>query len=297
MAFCNIAVFAEEQEQNKPNPVFRTFDSQDDRGWYFLNSVQGRWNPFGVYYQARVQYLEPLFREQNTFWFADSKIIAGLEQDIGPFSRTSAYLFFQPVIAFALEARVGYETAISNSLCPVKLDGPNDSYHHAYPPFTGLNPQNRKPEYIGRDALYIEVSPIMTFGGKAGKGMLALIYKPTMMYINAFGLDKDQYYYYGREAAVLKTSDILWRHDISLGYSLSGTGWSMAATTLIEQVQSSSRIMRIGVFGGFSYEKPIHQYPNLIPFIKGRMGTWVMDDDMKNRFAVQMSTGLNWKFN
>ena len=70
----------------------------------------------------------------------------------------------------------------------------------------------------------------------------------------------------------------------------------MAATTLIEQVQSSRRIMRIGVFGGFSYEKPINEYPDLIPFIKGRIGTWVIDDYMQQRFAVQLHTGLNWKF-
>lgn len=88
--FPNICVFSQEK---KPNPVFRSFNSEDDRGWYFINAALGRWNPFDAYYQARVQYVEPLFREQNTFWFADSKLIVGLEQDIGSFSGISAYLF------------------------------------------------------------------------------------------------------------------------------------------------------------------------------------------------------------
>lgn len=83
--------------------------------------------------------------------------------------------------------------------------------------------------------------------------MLALIYKPTMMYINSFGMDKDQYYFYGREAADRKQSDILWRHDISLGYAFSGTGWSMAATMLCSPSQC---IMRIGLLAAFHMKSP-----------------------------------------
>ncbi|MGL4524784.1 MAG: hypothetical protein ACRCVN_04610 [Spirochaetia bacterium] len=293
--FVPMDVFSQEDAPKKTST--RAFNSEEDRGWYFLNAGYGRWNPFGAYYQGRLYYKEPLFREQNTFWFADSAIITGIEQDLGPFSRTSAYLFFQPVIATSFELRVGYEKELISGLRPVVIDDPHGRYNQALPPFTGLNPKDLQPTYLDTNgALIVEFTPRMTMGGKAGNGMLALIYAPTMLYIQNFGMSADQYYYYGRESAVMKATDILWKHDISLGYAFTGTGWSTALSTMIDHVNSSGRLMRIGVFGAVSYEKALTDYPDIIPFFRGRIGTWVWDEYMTQRFAFQLNTGINWKF-
>lgn len=282
--------------ETKPSPS-RKFNSTEDGGWYFINAGLVRYNPsFGAYYQGRLVHRLPLFREQNSFWFADSALVTGIEQDVGMFSRTSAYLFFQPVIAMSVELKVGYETAIAPELRPVKVDGPMDRFNFALPPFTGLNPKDRKPEYIGRDAFVVEFTPTATFGGKLGPGMIALIYSPTLMYIRAIGLADDQYYFYGRDVAVLRSSDILWKHSIRLGYAITGTGWSVAATGLVEQVQSSSRLMRAGIFASVAYEKPLESIPQLIPFVRMQMGTWLVEDYEANKFAIQLHTGLSWKF-
>ncbi|MEI0540428.1 hypothetical protein [Brachyspira pulli] len=54
----------------------------------------GRWNHFGALYQGQLFYKKALFREMNNFFFADSYVLAGIEQEFSSFSRTSAYAEF-----------------------------------------------------------------------------------------------------------------------------------------------------------------------------------------------------------
>ena len=84
------------QDNAKPQ---RDLTDTSDEGWYFSNHFLGRWNHFGALYQGQVFYKKALFRERNNFFFADSYLIAGIEQEFSSFSRTSAYVEFQPLIA------------------------------------------------------------------------------------------------------------------------------------------------------------------------------------------------------
>jgi len=272
----------------------RAMNSTIDQGWYWDNSFRGRWNPFGACYRTKIYYRNALYRDQNTFWFADSVLDLGMEQSIASSARTSLFMFWQPIIAVNFLFKVGYSKDFVKGAA---LKDAYDDYSHALPPFTGQNPGGRKPVRLDADTLEIEFAPTFTFGGPLGSGMMALIYTPTMLYFHNFGLDPNQYFFHNREAVVLKAQDIFWRHDIKLGYMLSGTGMSFAFTGLIEHVQSIKGIFRAGIFGSFSYEKASEKYPNLIPYFKTQVGTWIKDRYMDNYFALQFETGVKWKFN
>lgn len=294
-------VYGQDATVFNPDPAVgvrsdRNFDSIDDQGWYWLNSMYLRWSYFGAYYQTRLYYRLPIFRDQNSFWFADSAFMVGIEQDIGPFERTSLYLFWQPVIALAFEMRMGYEQDVANYLKPVEVDGADADYNFALPPFTGQNPNNKTPNYQGGKAFILEFTPTLTMGGSIGDGMLALIYSPIMTYVKNFQLHNDKYYFYGRDIIVMLPTDIYWKHNIKLGYNFTGTGMSMAVISIIEHVQSSGRLMRAGLFGGFNFEKQLKKYPNLIPFFRAQVGSWLSDEYLKGDFAIGINGGLIWKF-
>ncbi|MDK2818027.1 MAG: hypothetical protein KFW21_01085 [Spirochaetota bacterium] len=271
----------------------RPNNSTIDQGFYWDNSFRGRWNAFGACYRTKLYYRGALLRGQNSFWFANSSFEVGLEQAIASYSRTSLFLFWQPVIAVNFLVKIGYSKDFTK---PALLTGSGDNYNHALPPFTGLNPLNRKPVYLDTDTLEIEFSPTFTFGGPAGPGMIALIYNPTLIYIHNFGMNPNQYYLNNRESIVLKAQDIFWNHDIKLGYNITGTGMSVALTSIIQHVQSVKGIFRAGVFGSFSYEKASIKYPNIVPYFRGQVGTWVKDRYMTQYFAIQVDTGVKFKF-
>lgn len=272
----------------------RPANSTIDQGWYWQNSFLGRWNPFGILYQTKIYYRKALHREQNSFWFANSAFMAGMEQDISSSSRTSLYLYWQPVIAVNFTARVSYEY---DFLGGAQMNGPHDDYNIAFPTFTGLNPMTLKPVFQRFHNLIVEISPEFTFGGPAGRGMLALIYRPSIYYFNSVDLDPNSYYYHNREAVILKARDFFFRHDIKLGYSFTGTGMGVALVSLLEHTLSSGRLARAGIFGGFSFEKAFQNYPLLIPYFRGQVGTWLVDRYLKQHFAIQIDTGIKWKFN
>lgn len=271
----------------------RAQNSTIDEGFYWDNGFKGRWNPFGGYYLTRLYYRKALSRENNNFWHAGSAIEVGVEQSLSSLSKTSAFIFWQPIIAFNVTAKVGYA---HDFIRTTLLNGPNDDYTHTLPPFTGQNPMNREPKRTDVNTLEVELIPSVTFGGGVGSGMLALIYTPHMIYFNNFGIDKDQYIYNNREAIVIKGEDIFIRHDIKLGYIFSGKGMSVALVTLVEQVVSLKDVFRVGVFGAFSYEKSLKKKPNIIPYFRGQVGAWVEDRYMEQYFAIQIDTGIKWKF-
>lgn len=287
-----VAVFSQETT-TEGTITSRPANSTVDQGFYWDNAFRGRWNAFGACYRTRLYYRGALLRGRNSFWFANSTYEIGMEQAIASFSRTSFFIFWQPIIAVNFLVKVGYS---KDFVKPALLTGANDDYSHALPPFTGLNPMNREPIRADPDVLEIEFSPTFTFGGPAGFGMLALIYNPTLIYMHTFGLSSDQYYFNNRENVVLKAQDIFWRHDVKLGYAISGTGMSVAFTTIIEHVQSIKGIFRAGVFGSFSYEKASERYPNLVPYFRGQVGTWIKDRYMTQYFAIQVDTGVKVKF-
>ncbi|MGL4560977.1 MAG: DUF2147 domain-containing protein [Brevinema sp.] len=136
----------------------------------------GKWNPFGSLYQTRLYYRHALHRDQGTFWFKDSALMVGLEQEFSIFSRTSLFLYWQPVIAVNFIARVIFEYDFAGS---VQMNGPNDDYTTAFLPFTGLNPLTRTPIRNKFSNFIFEFAPEFTFGGSAGPGMVALIYRPS----------------------------------------------------------------------------------------------------------------------
>ncbi|MGL4562375.1 MAG: hypothetical protein ACRCVW_00780 [Brevinema sp.] len=265
-----------------------------DQGWYWQNAYMGKWNPFGSLYQTRLYYRHALHRDQGTFWFKDSALMVGLEQEFSIFSRTSLFLYWQPVIAVNFTARVIFEYDFAGS---IQMNGPNDDYTSAFPPFTGLNPLTRTPIRNKFSNFIFEFAPEFTFGGPAGPGMVALIYRPQIFYFHSIGYGADQFYYNNREGIILKGRDIFFRHDIKLGYSLTGTGMSFALVSLIEHVLSGGGdLFRVGVFGGFQYEKATKNNPNLIPYVRVLVGTWVVERFLFQTFAMQWDIGLKWKF-
>lgn len=283
-------LFAQENE----SITHRSMDSTIDEGFYWDNGFKGRWNPFGAYYLTKIYYRKALSRENNNFWFANSALEVGIEQYVSSFVKTSAFVFWQPIIAINFMFKVGYSRSFVDDF--VIEGGHSADYNIAFPPFTGLNPMTKEPKALQANTLEIEFIPTVTFGGKVGRGMLALIYSPHIIYFNNFGIDKDTYIYNSRESIVIKAQDIFFRHDIKFGYSLSGTGLSFAITTLIEHVLSNEEITRVGLFGSVSYERSLDKNPNLIPFFRGQVGTWLLDRYMKQYFAIQIDTGIKWKF-
>ncbi|MGL4393639.1 MAG: hypothetical protein ACRCS8_00205 [Brevinema sp.] len=265
-----------------------------DQGWYWQNGFMARWNPFGALYQTKLYYRHALHRDKGTFWFKDSAIMAGIEQEFSSFTSTSMFLFWQPVIAMNFTAKVTFE---HDFVGYAKMDGPNDNYNIMFPPFTGLNPMTEKPEKQKFSNFIFEFSPEFTFGGPAGNGMLALIYRPSMYYYHSIGYGANNYYYNNKHGIILKGRDIYFRHDIKLGYNITGTGLSIAAATLIDHTLSSSELFRVGIFGALSYEKPLTSNPNLIPYARVMVGTWVVERFLYQHFAIQLDTGLKWKFN
>lgn len=271
----------------------RAKNSTADEGFYWDNGFKGRWAPFGALYNTRIYYRKALNREANNFWYADSALEFGIEQEVSVFSKTSFFVLYQPMVAFSIQAKIGYSKDFLQSAL---LTGPDDDYSHAFPSISGLNPGGRDPDRVDLNTLELELIPTWTVGGKVGDGMLALIYSPHITYFYNSGIDKEQYIYQNSNSIVLKGQDILWRHDIKLGYAPSYVGTSFALTGIVEHVQSISGIFRAGVFTSFSYEKSLAKQPNLVPFFKGQIGTWVKDRYMKGDIAIQIDTGIKWKF-
>ncbi|EKV56081.1 hypothetical protein [Brachyspira hampsonii] len=267
-----------------------------DEGWYFSNHFLGRWNHFGALYQGQLFYKKALFREMNNFFFNDSYILAGIEQELSSFSRTSAYVEFQPLIALKVLFKFTYEAGLADAGKPVLVDGSTKEFNHALPPFTGLNPMTKKPQYVGGNTIYFQMAPTITIGGPAGEGLIALIYTPYINYIRAFGIDKDDYIYLARESIVVKAEDMYFNHDIKLGYSMKEWGMSFAINTTIEQMLSSKDLYRVGLFAAYSYKKALNSVPSLSPFVSTKIGTWLIEKHVQYKFAIQLDAGIEWKF-
>lgn len=231
ITFISIPLLA--QDDVKPQ---RDFTDKSDEGWYFSNHFLGRWNHFGALYQGQLFYKKALFRDMNNFFFADSYVLAGIEQEFSSFSRTSAYVEFQPLIALKMLFKFTYEAGLAQSGRPALVDSDTKEFNHALPPFTGLNPMTRKPQYVGGNTIYVQMAPTLTIGGPAGPGLIALIYTPYITYIRAFGVDKNSYVYLPRDAIVVKAEDFYFNHDIKLGYSMKEWGMAFAINTTIEHM-------------------------------------------------------------
>lgn len=285
----------EKETERKAKPV-RDYTDKSDEGWYFSNHFLGRWNHFGAVYQGQLYYRKALFRELDSFFFADSYIEAGIEQEFSSFSRTSAYVRFQPLAALNFLAKLTYEAGLADPGRPTLLDPETKTFDHALPPFTGLNPMNRKPEYVGGHTLIFQMVPALTMGGPAGPGLLAVIYTPYINYIRAFGVDKEAFVYMPRESIVVKGEDWYFNHDIKLGYSLREWGLAFAVNTNIEHMLSDKDLYRVGLFAAYSYKKPLKQVPALSPFAAVKLGTWLIETHVRYRFAFQFDVGLEWKF-
>ncbi len=292
MVFTSINIFAQETNNQKPQ---KDYTSTEDEGFYFSNHILARWNHFGALYQGQLFYKKALFREKNNFFFAQSHITFGLEQEFSTFSRTSGYLIFQPLIALSFLFKATYETAFAESAKPVLTDDTR-RFDFALPPFTGLNPQNKKPMYVGNDSVQLQVAPTLTIGARAGPGLIALIYQPFITYINIIGVDKNDYYYLTREAIVVKGQDIWFNHDLKLGYALPSLGMSFGINSTIEHMLSQKDLYRVGLFGVFSYKKNLDSLTSLAPFINLKVGTWLIERHIQYKFAIQIDTGLEWKF-
>ena len=292
VAISSTNIFAQETEKQTPK---KDYTSKDDEGFYFANHLLGRWNHFGVLYQGQLFYKKALFREKNNFFFAQSHLTVGLEQEFSTFSRTSAYVVFQPLIALNFLFKVTYETAFAESAKPVLADD-SRVFNYALPPFTGLNPMTKKPQYVGKDSVQVQFAPMLTIGGPAGPGLIALIYQPFITYINVLGVNKNDYYYLTRDAIVVKGEDVWFNHDIKLGYALSSLGMSFAINSTIEHMLSQKDLFRVGLFAAYSYKKSLDAVPSLTPFLNVKMGTWLVEKHLQYKFAIQLDTGLEWKF-
>lgn len=283
----NIPLLAQEDESSQ---------KYSDEWWYFSNHFLGRWNHFGALYQGQLFYKKALFREMNNFFFNDSYILAGIEQELSSFSRTSAYVEFQPLIALKVLFKFTYEAGLTDSGKPVLVDRNTMEFNHALPPFTGLNPMTRKPQYVGGNTIYFQMAPTVTIGGPAGAGLIALIYTPYINYVRAFGVDKDEYIYLARESIVVRAEDMYFNHDIKLGYSMKEWGMSFAVNTTIEHMLSNKDLYRVGLFAAYSYKKALNSVPSLFPFISAKIGTWLVEKHAQYKFAMQLDAGIEWKF-
>lgn len=288
-------IFAQEIQQNIETPTDRPMNSIADQGWYWDNGGMLRHPYIGGLYRMKLYYRFALHRNKNSFWFKDSALELGLEQYFSVSTHTYAYLFWQPIIAFNITVKAGYST---DFLGFTALNGSTDNYNFALPPVTGLNPMNRIPNRLKNINVFeFIVSPTWMFGGSIGDhGMMALIYNPTMSYIHAFGMNKNQYYFDNTFAIVLKSQDIYWKHDIKLGYIIKGSGISVALTGLIEHIQSIAGVFRAGLYGSFSYEKSLKKAPNIIPYFKSQIGAIIHDRYTTGDFAIQIDTGIKYKF-
>lgn len=292
ITFISIPLLA--QDDVKPQ---RDFTDKSDEGWYFSNHFLGRWNHFGALYQGQLFYKKALFREMNNFFFADSYVLAGIEQEFSSFSRTSAYVEFQPLIALKMLFKFTYEAGLAQSGRPALVDSDTKEFNHALPPFTGLNPMTIKPQYVGGNTIYVQMAPTLTIGGPAGPGLIALIYTPYITYIRAFGVDKNSYVYLPRDAIVVKAEDFYFNHDIKLGYSMKEWGMAFAINTTIEHMLSSSKdLYRVGLFAAYSYKKALNAVPSLSPFANVKVGTWLVEKHIQYHFAIQLDVGIEWKF-
>ena len=150
--------------------------------------------------------------------------------------------------------------------------------------------------YVGNDSVQLQVAPTLTIGAPAGPGLIALIYQPFITYINILGVDKNDYYYLTREAIVVKGQDIWFNHDLKLGYALPSLGMSFAINSTIEHMLSQKDLYRVGLFGAFSYKKNLDSLTSLAPFINLKVGTWLIERHIQYKFAIQIDTGLEWKF-
>ncbi|MGL4387803.1 MAG: hypothetical protein ACRCTJ_00195, partial [Brevinema sp.] len=281
------------QEKIVENTQYNIKEKSSDQGWYWQNGFLGRWNPFGALFLTKLYYRHALHREKGTFWFDNSAIEVGIEQELSAMSRTSLFLFWQPLIALNMTAKLTFE---HDFIGYAKMNGPNDDYNIMFPPFTGLNPFTKRPEIQKFSNFIFEFSPQFTFGGAIESGAIALIYRPSIFYFHSIGYGANNFYYNNREAIILKGRDVFFRHDIKLGYSILGTGLSIAAVSLIEHVLSSDNLLRVGVFGAFSYEKSLKSKPNFIPYARMMVGTWVVEKFLYQHFAIQIDAGIKWKF-
>ncbi|MGL5722271.1 MAG: hypothetical protein ACRCY4_07725 [Brevinema sp.] len=280
------------QEAPKETITDRAPGSRFDQGLYWDQSALFRWNYFGAGYQTRLYYRKALYRDRISFFFAGSVLDAGLEQSFSSVSRTSAFVYYQPIAALSFLVKVGYAHSFVK---PALLNGSNDDFSHALPPFTGLNPLNRVPVNGEANSIQIEFSPTLTIGGMLGKGLLAMIYTPTIRYYRNFSVAENQFYLDYHDVLPLRGSDVYFKHDIKLGYIFLGTGISIAFTTILEHLQSGDGLLRASIFGSFSYEKALQRFPTVAPFFKMQMGTYVVDRYAQNTFGVQIDTGVRWK--
>lgn len=120
------------READSSEKPARDYTDKSDEGWYFSNHFLGRWNHFGAVYQGQLFYRKALFRELNSFFFADSYVEAGIEQEFGSFSRTSAYIRFQPLAALNFPAKLTYEAGLVDPGLLAVIYTPSINYIRAF---------------------------------------------------------------------------------------------------------------------------------------------------------------------
>ncbi|MGL5253626.1 MAG: hypothetical protein ACRC9L_01160 [Brevinema sp.] len=281
-----------QESQVKETITDRAPGSSFDQGIYWDNSALFRWNYFGAGYLTKIYYRKALHRDRLSFMFAGSVLDFGIEQSLSSLSRTSAFVYYQPLAALSFLVKVGYAHAIVPSAL---LNSSTDDYSHGLPPFSGLNPLNRTPVNSTSKSIQIEFAPTLTIGGAVGKGLLAVIYTPTIRYYRNFSISENEFHLDPHDVLPLRGSDVYYKHDLKFGYVLSGTGMSFALTTIFEHLQSGSALLRASMFGSFSYEKALQKYPNVAPYFKAQIGSYIVDRYAQNLFGIQIDTGVRWK--
>ena len=263
------------------------------QGWYIDSTFRVAWNFAGVCYRNKVYYRKVLSRDKQNIMFQNSYLETGVELGLAPFVKATAFVVWQPILPLKFNVRVGY---YKDLLGEHLVNGSNGSYNHGYLSFTGLNPNNITSDKINTSILEVEFAPTLTLGGKVGAGALVFLYTPYMSFFYSPNMKEDQYKYFSRDSIVIKKNDILWRHNFLFGYSMLNLGLTLGLSSSIQHIQSISGVFRAGVFGAIAYEKISSKYPNLIPYTRVQIGTWVKDRYLQNLFVIQLETGIKYKF-
>ncbi|MGL4561559.1 MAG: hypothetical protein ACRCV0_04640 [Brevinema sp.] len=275
------------------NSQQKIVEKPSDQGWYYDFGVRGAWNFAGICIRNKISYRKALSRDKKHILFQNSYLETGVELGLGPFAKSTAFVIWQPILPLRFQARIGYYRDL---LGDVLVDGPKGEYNHGYLAFTGLNPGTYTEPRVNSDTLEIEFAPTLTLGGKVGEGALALIYTPHMHYFYSSGISESQYRYFARESIIIKKQDIFWHHKFLFGYSFTSVGVTLGVSATVQHIQSIGGIFRAGMFGVIAYESPVPNKPNIIPYLRAQMGSWIKDRYLAGTFVIQAEFGVKYLF-
>lgn len=246
-------------------------------------------NYLGLMTKAKISYAVPFIKNNGVLW-KSTKIEFGLEEYLSPsFTRTSVFLYFEPIAIFNVSVTTGYE---------VSFPGLTGGLYT----FTGsdgdFSDANRK---LMREASATDDVPGALAGWRTKIdptfqiefGPIAAVYTFTLDFLN---YNAPTYFYDAESVTIVQPQDTIYTHDAKLLYSIIPGKFRLGLSFTDQIVQSSGYTSMIGALIGVitpQWEKCAAK--RITPFAAVLVGTHIVDRYMVGSIYFAGQCGISMK--